>query len=630
MLRRLGKALLLGVLVVSTATAPVSAIDTAPSVPPKVDGPLLISGYSFSGHSIRYVQIYNTSSEVVSLQGWKLTANWTSDVWQSQELSGLMAPKTKLTIADGLVIPGATFTFSGVAASEPRFTSLQLVPPSTSNWLEHVVSIGINDTTGASRTPRVATIPETFYFARNISTSTGSYLSTFSAFIPPESFVLESDELYEPPTASPLKIVEIYPHAISCAPNETSILCRDYVKLYNSSDEPVDTTLFRLRTGSFGQSASASNTAYMAGVVPAGSYVVFPLNLVDSGNWVWVEDMYGTNRYDDTMIAYPSASSREGWAWAYNSTSDGWQWTQFPTPSDEPNRFVMGGTVNSCEGLRLSEIAANTSAQFIEVYNPSSAAMDISGCQLQTNRSSTKSYVFSAGSRLGAGEYLAVDVADTPLALTKTTTGTVYILSSDGSTEVDARYYENLNENTSFALIGDTWLQTFTRTPNAANQYAKYLPCQAGYERNEATGRCNKIAVAATKKPCLPTQYRSPETGRCRKLSLATSSLTPCGPGKYRNPATNRCKSLAATASALKPCRANQERNPATNRCRNIVSNVNADFPVEAVANTGMGTVGWWAFGGVGIAAAGYAGWEWRRELMGTIKKASLFIAPGK
>jgi hypothetical protein len=50
--------------------APVSALETTPSMPPKVNGPLLITGYSLQGHSLRYVQVTNTSEEVVALEGW--------------------------------------------------------------------------------------------------------------------------------------------------------------------------------------------------------------------------------------------------------------------------------------------------------------------------------------------------------------------------------------------------------------------------------------------------------------------------------------------------------------------------------------------------------------------------------
>ena len=103
------------------------------------------------------------------------------------------------------------------------------------------------------------------------------------------------------------------------------------------------------------------------------------------------------------------------------------------------------------------------------------------------------------------------------------------------------------------------------------------------------------------------------------------SLLAPCASNQVRNPETNRCRAVS-TAGSLKPCAANQERNPETNRCRNKVDMVQADFPVEVVGESAQSTLGWWAFGGVGLLALGYAGWEWRIEIMNAIKKVGSFI----
>ena len=130
------------------------------------------------------------------------------------------------------------------------------------------------------------------------------------------------------------------------------------------------------------------------------------------------------------------------------------------------------------------------------------------------------------------------------------------------------------------------------------------------------------LAVALT--PCGGGQYRSPDTNRCRTLASTASILVPCAQNQERNLETNRCRNIASS-NELKPCAANQERNPDTNRCRNKTSSISTDFPVEAVAQSGEATLGWWAFGGVGTLAAGYAGWEWRREVLVWIRKVLPF-----
>lgn len=631
MLRRLG-GLLISAFLTVCAALPAFAIDSTPSVSPKIDGPMLISGYSFSGHTIRYVQLYNSSDEVVSIDGWKIIGEWPSGTWTSQTLSGMIAPKNKITVADKLVVNTATFTFNTTSPliNDARLTSIRLIPPATTNWLEQVATISINDTNSASRTPRIATTPDTFYFARNVSSSTGNFLSTYTAFIPSNTFTLESDNLYEPPLSALMEIVEVYPNPSACSPADSSIFCKDYVKIHNPSSQSINLSLYRLRVGSAGQSATSSNTAYISQMLAPDSYALAPISLTDSGGWVWFEDAYGITQYDDSVVQYPSSSSRENWAWSYNRATNIWQWTQFPTPSNEANKFSAGASVNDCKNVRISEIAANVDEQFIEVFNPSGSELNLSGCQLQTNRSATASYRFSDGTKLGSNEFLSVPISSTSLSLTKTTSGTVYVLNSDASTEVDARYYENLDEGTSFALVGGVWQQTFLITPNEENQYAQYPPCDVGYVRNLESGRCNKIEIIAIQKPCLPTQYRNPQTGRCKNLTTSTIGLKPCLPNQYRNLTTNRCRNIASTISALKPCGPNQERNKITNRCRNIVKTINADFPVEAVAGASTAGIGWWAFGGVGLLAIGYAGWEWRYEAISFIRKIGTALPFGK
>ncbi len=220
---------------------------------------------------------------------------------------------------------------------------------------------------------------------------------------------------------------------------------------------------------------------------------------------------------------------------------------------------------------------------------------------------------------------MAVPVSKTDLTLTKTTAGTVYVLSSDGSTEVDARSYENLDSASSLALVGGTWQQTFVVTPSGANEYQEFPSCEAGYTRNTLTGRCNKEAQATILVACEPGQYRSTETNRCRSLVASSSTLTPCDPGQYRNPDTNRCKSIAAAEATLKPCTQGYERNPDTNRCRKVLgastSVPAAGFPVEPIADTAKAFTAWWALGGVLLLGLAYAGWEWRYEIRQLINR---------
>ncbi|MBP9667363.1 lamin tail domain-containing protein [Candidatus Saccharibacteria bacterium] len=622
MMRRTGGLLLTLLLAINAAIAPVAsaAITTTTSSQPKIDGPLLITGYSFSGHSVRYVQIYNSDSQIVTLDGWRVGTDDTS--WQGPMLHGILEPHKKILVADPSVVMSPTVEFSMPIPkiTDVRLSMVRLIPPTNTNWNEQIATI-----TTTATTVNVATSPATYYFSRNVSTTTGNYLTTYTAFVPTASLQLEQDPLYQAPSSAGLTLVEVYPSPKTCAPTFVISLCQEYVKLHNPTTAPIDLSLLRLRVGSAGQSATTSNTSSLRGVLAPDGYVSIPIGLTDAGSWAWLEDEYGITRYDATLVSYPSASSHSEWSYAYNHATDAWQWTQYPSP-DGPNTFMQSAVINQCGGLRLSEIAANNDTQFIEVYNAAGTELDIGGCQLQTNRSQTASYVFPADTILPTGSFLTVPIASTSLTLTKTTSGTVYILNSDGSSEVDARSYENLDASTALALVGGTWLQTFTVTPGVENQYSQYPACEEGYVRNTETGRCNKVEIVAIPTACLSTQYRSSDTGRCRNVASSATSLTPCMPGQYRSAETNRCRSLVTAAgSQVKPCGVNQERNPSTNRCRNSIKSVSADFPVEAVKASATSTVGWWAFGGVGALAVGYAGWEWRREAAAWIKKIGIF-----
>ena len=649
-MKRLGWGILAFILSL-VMNVPASAIDTVPTTPNKVTGPFAITGYSFSGPNLRYVQIYNTSSSLALLDNWQITSTTKTTPAATinyATLSGFLEPGKHVIAAVPGLIESPAFSLPAYQhVASPLVGTVSLVAPLTSSFNDEVVSVpAISSTT----IKEVDAALINYYLKRDVSTTTGNYVTGFSFMLPTEK--IKNDQVYVVPQNPMLQIAELYPDPKNCSPFDSSALCSDYVKLFNASDGLIDLSLYRLRTGTHGQPASSSNTKSMNGVIAPGQYVIFPMSLSSSGSWVWLEDAYGSARFEQSVVEYPSNSGHSNEAWSYDDVGGLWRWTNLPTPSNVPNMFPVSPKVNTCQGLLLSEIAANvaTEDQFIELHNPTSNNVDMSGCVLQTNRST--SAVFKLPDALVAPEsYITVYVKDTPLTLTKTTSGTVYVLSSDLLSEVDVVSYSDLKEATSWARIDTTWLQTYDISPNAQNRSLKYPLCAEGYDRNLETGNCNKAeSLESELSDCGAGKYRSPDTNRCRSLEALAVALTPCDVGQYRSPDTNRCRTLASTASILvpcaqnqernletnrcrniassnelKPCAANQERNPDTNRCRNKTSSISTDFPVEAVAQSGEATLGWWAFGGVGTLAAGYAGWEWRREVLAWIRKVLPF-----
>lgn len=594
------------------APSSTSAIQAVPPSSLLPQSPLLVTAYSITQTGVpQYFELYNDGDTPLRASEWSLGFEWTAKtttalvtphqaVSLSTDASQYIAPGGYLLVGFGANVPNALVQSPSLVVNTDNYLS--------KFHLDHAQYRSYERTFAASATQN----------PMRLNQGVSGYTTTYAADTRTE---LWQSSFYVPRTSTVLRVVEVLPNPVTCQPFDVALTCSDYVKVYNASGGTLDLAGLRLRTGSVGQSATSSNTVMLGGTLAAGSYGVFPLSLTNSGGWVWLEDAYGVMQYQDSIVAYGDASTKKGQAWAWEPGGQ-WRWTQYPTPYNTANQFTDGQPVNSCSGLRLSEIGANLSAQFVELYNASAASMNLRGCQLQTNRSSEVSHVFG-DQTLASGEFVTVNIADTKLSLTKTTTGTVYVLSSDGQTEVDARSYENLSENTSYALVDGVWEQTFVTTPGAVNVHEPYVPCQTGYERNLDTGRCNKITAASVPVPCDIDEYRNPDTGRCRKLtSAATSSLAACKEGQYRSPETNRCRSLATASTDLKPCTVGQERNPDTNRCRKVTQgDGGAGFSVVETPATSDQMLSWLAVAGVGAASLGYAGWEWRREVWSGVGK---------
>lgn len=324
-----------------------------------------------------------------------------------------------------------------------------------------------------------------------------------------------------------------------------------------------------------------------------------------------------------------------------------------PVPNDQPepdtpspNDTQPPVIINKCEGLRLSEIAANSDEQFVELVNSSHTTLDISGCKLMTNRNK-KEYVFR-DMELAAGELLAVKIHETSLTLTKIGRGAVYVMDSSNN-EIDNFDYAPMTKSTSMIFRDGEWLQTYSTTPGESNVFKEFPDCKDGYVRdslthrchkieipkipkvcpvgqylNPETGRCKKIEVAKAPAPCKEGYYRSEETGRCRSITATVAkALKPCRDDEFRNPATGRCKKIAAASDILKECPEGFERNPATKRCRKIKSNIipAVNFAPEKVQQVASATWGWWVFGGVSLLAISIAGWQWRWEISRATRK---------
>lgn len=290
--------------------------------------------------------------------------------------------------------------------------------------------------------------------------------------------------------------------------------------------------------------------------------------------------------------------------------------------------------------LELSEILPNpkgtdSGGEYIELHNPGNELVALDTYVLQTGVSTLKAYFFPQGSTIGPGEYKVFKDSDMGFTLTNTS-GRVTLWTIDGFQLDDTGLYESAGDDMAWAKIAGVWSYTDTTTPGLANvvsqseesnvsrsSEATLAACETGKYRNPLTNRCRTIETdASVLASCDSDQYRNPETGRCKKIASA-STLTPCKDGQYRSEETNRCRNISAAGADLAACKEGQERNPETNRCRTVTSKSvpSAAYAVESVKDGAKAFVGWWAVGGIGMVALGYAAWEWRREVSMYIRK---------
>jgi hypothetical protein len=404
----------------------------------------------------RYVELYNTSSDPIDMEGWKLKIEWSSKinnqhvVTRSHLLSldsgekNYMPPNNYAVVSFNDAVGGASYSANLENAETGQYVSgIQLYHENVKPY-----TVAIDDVTRANTTE----LP----LQMRLGQTTTGYTST-GKYKPDERNTLYDNGLYSPRSAINAIPVEIIAHSRNCSPEDVSIDCGDYVKFYNATNQTIDFEGTRLRIGYQGQSVTKSNTVQLSGVVEPGKYMTFSkdvegnnLSVTNSGGFVWLEDMYGIVTYKNTITEYPDASSvtHKGEAWALDDNNT-WRWT-IPSPFGA-NTFLPV-EIKPTVGMSDTRVPCRTD-------------------QYRSEETGRCRNIATNNSLLKACEVNQYRSAETN------------------------RCRNNVTAST-----------------------ASLTPCKPGQVRNPDTNRCRAIVATASAqlKPCEEGKVRNPETNRCR------------------------------------------------------------------------------------------------------------------
>jgi len=461
----------LSLLAMLVSPLPSFALSTTPTKT-LIESPLLITMYQHDSAGLGFVQLYNDGDEALQLSDWKLTNENGVILGMHNTPGGWVAPKTHVVASITDKVTSASVTIAPLAFTAEA--KLLVIPPEESNYKQ--VEYDLKPAGG------------TVWRRSTTTTGYSSSTTSFSAFSSAEIF---DDGLYSVPENPNIKIVEIYPYASDCSPHDESVLCGDYVKLYNPTTSAITLDDYTLRTDSGSAKRTSTNTVTLDGIIigPGAYHTVWltdgdeRLSLTNSGGYVWFEDKYGLEDYELTTVKYESAgSSEQGYSWMKDD-NESWTWTMTPQPTG----------VNVLSVLQETEQIAECSVG--KYRNP------------ETNRCRSIEEAVNALAVCAEGQYRSPET--NRCRLTTSTTGVTLTPCKEGQERNPAT----------------------NRCRSIASALAELLPCDEGYERNPATNRCRK-SVVATGQPAT-TVAAAPVSGSSLNWVLGLATVGALGYGIY-------------------------------------------------------------------------------------------------
>ena len=295
----------------------------------------------------------------------------------------------------------------------------------------------------------------------------------------------------------PLEISEVMPKNATFFPDETGEY-PDYLEIHNTSSSPVNLANWCLSD----DRARLGRWKFPAVTLPADGYLAVhcsgrddksdsahlhaPFKLSRDG-----EDVYLTNPNGGTVshVKVPALEADQ----AYTLIETGWTDSFAPTPNQPNNVYGADAAAEAIRaknayGVYITEILASSdkSDDWIELYNTSAQAVDLSGFGLSDNAARPRKWQFPQGTVIQPGAYLGV-FANGKDAVDGNRIQTNYRLSADGGysvvlSEPNGNIFDRLfvpaqYRNLSYGRAeGQQALRYFaTVTPGAANSSDAYL-----------------------------------------------------------------------------------------------------------------------------------------------------------
>ncbi len=437
---------------ISIGASPVSALELSPTPTDEFPtAPLMITAYQTAAAAtiLVAVEVYNPTTAPVSLTDWHLSVT-TKD--------SAVHDIASMTTHQGWLLPGEHVVY----APDDHATYRLTVTKQLSQIMTIQLSYSGND---AAYRAATATVKDTLDLPMFRAYTTTGYSTAAQPFAATPARSFYDDGLYAAPVQPDgLKIVEIYPYASDCAPNDTSVLCGDYVKLQNTTDHALTLDDLMLRTDSSSSSRTSSNTITLAGTLEPQAVQTIArtdggsrLSLTNSGGYVWLEDTWNFAHYDTTMTHYISAgTSQQGYAYAL-ADNDTWQWTTTPQPTASNLITAPAVIVSECPDGKYRSPETGRCRTLEETVNA------LATCEEGYERNPTTN------------------------RCRKTVTAmTVATLTP--------------------CLEGQERNPTTNRCRSIASAVAELMPCDEGYDRNPETNRCRKVQVAAMPVAAFPVQ----------------------------------------------------------------------------------------------------------------------------